>query len=89
MCHVSVGHLARLLEEEGIATVIIAVKAFEKRLEAMLPPRVLITRHPMGRPIGPPEDRKRQKLVIEAALELFETAETGGTIRELPEGYSI
>ena len=83
------GHLARLLEEEGIATVIIAVKAFEKRLEAMRSPRVLVTRHPMGRPIGPPDDRKHQRAVIEAALELFETAKTGGTIHELPGGYSI
>lgn len=68
---------------------IIAVKAFERRLQAMRPPRVLITRHPMGRPIGPPGDHTRQREVLQAALELFETAETVGTFRELPAMYSI
>jgi hypothetical protein len=81
---VSVGHIARLLEEAGIPTVIIAVKAFQKRLEAMHAPRVLITPHLMGRPLGRPGDRNHQRQVIEAALDLLETAAEAGAVREVP-----
>jgi hypothetical protein len=81
---VSVGHIARLLEEAGIPTVIIAVKAFQKRLEAMHAPRLLITPHLMGRPLGLPRDRVRQRQAIEAALDLLETAVEAGAVREVP-----
>ena len=87
MCHVSVGHLARVLEAEGIPTVMIGVKAFRPRLEAMQIPRLLITRHPMGRTLGAPGDSRRQRAVILAALDLLEKAEQDGTIVELPEPY--
>ncbi len=83
----SVGHLARLLEESGIATVIIAAIAFRRRLEALTPPRVLLTRHVMGRPIGPPSDRNRQQQVLTAAVKLLAEATGAGTIVELPELY--
>ncbi len=83
----SVGHLARLLEEAGIATVIIAVKAFRKRLQAMSPPRVLVTDHPMGRPVGAPGDSARQLRVVEAALDLFRRAGAVATFVEFPEPY--
>jgi hypothetical protein len=82
-----VGHLARLLEEAGIATVIIAAKAFRKRLEEMSPPRVLITNHPMGRPVGPPGDRDRQLRVVEAALDMFREAKAVGSFAELTDPY--
>ena len=79
MCHVSVGHLARLLEAAGIATVISAARAFRPRLEAMTPPRVLITPHLMGRPLGAPNDREAQQLAVLTALELLQDAKGGGT----------
>ena len=81
------GHLARLVEESGIATVIIAAKAFRKRLEALIPPRVLITRHVMGRPLGPPGDQRRQRQVLNAALQLLGEATEAGTFVELPQLY--
>ena len=80
----SVGHIARLLEEGGIPTVVIAVRAFKARLEMMTLPRLLLTPHPMGRPLGPPGDRKRQMETLRAALSLLERAEKGGTTLDLP-----
>jgi hypothetical protein len=79
----SVGHVARLLEEAGIPTVIIAVMAFRRRMEMMTLPRVLLTPHIMGRPIGYPGDRESQHQTLLAALRLFENADGVGTIEEL------
>jgi hypothetical protein len=76
------------LEDAGIGTIIIATIAFRKRLEAMKPPRVLLTRHPMGRPIGPPGNPERQSEVIQAALEVLQTAEAAGTVRVMPGFYT-
>ena len=87
MCHVSVGHVARLLEEGGIATVTIGIRAFRPRLEAMTLPRGLITPHLMGRTLGAPGDRYRQREAVVAALELLEAAEQPRTFVELPGAY--
>jgi hypothetical protein len=76
-----------LLEEAGIATVVIAVKAFRQRLQAMRLPRLLVTAFPMGRPLGPPGDATLQQRVVEAALQLLHTARAAGTIVEFPEPY--
>jgi len=78
-----VGHIARLLEAAGISTVVIATRVFRPRLEIMTLPRLLLTPHLMGRPLGSPGDAARQREVIIAALELLESAEQGGTIAEL------
>ncbi len=87
MCHVSVGHVARTVESAGIPTVAVYVKAFEKVAREMRLPRVLLTRHPVGRPLGAPGDRERQAAVVRAALELLETAPNGGVVREFGEPY--
>jgi len=84
VCHVSVGHVARLLEEAGIATVVIGVRAFGERLQAMTLPRVLVTPHLMGRPLGAPGDHKRQRLTVLTALTWLERAEQAGTMVDLP-----
>jgi hypothetical protein len=81
---VSVGHVARLLEEGGIPTVLIAVRAFQARLEMMTLPRVVITPNLMGRPLGPAGDRSRQRQTLEAALDLLGRAQKAGTIVGLP-----
>lgn len=83
------GHVARLLEADGIPTVVIAVKAFLLRLEPMKIPRLVITNHPMGRPLGAPGDRERQRAVLVAALNLLETATGGNTTVEFSEPYRI
>lgn len=81
----SVGHVARLLEEAGIATVIIAVNAFQPRMEMMTLPRVLQTPYLMGRPVGPPGNHHRQRDTILAALNLLENAKQTGTLSDMPE----
>ncbi|NQU63229.1 MAG: hypothetical protein HQ517_02940 [SAR324 cluster bacterium] len=83
----SVGHTARILEEKGIATVVIAVQTFEKSLKAMRLPRLLITPHPMGRPLGPPFNRGKQRSIIETALKLLDTSVEGGVISYIHEPY--
>ncbi|MDK1019660.1 MAG: hypothetical protein QGD89_09695 [Actinomycetota bacterium] len=83
----SVGHVARALEESGIPTVTVMVKAFEHRAREMTLPRTVIVRHPMGRPLGAAFDRVRQSEVVLASFQLIETASESGTIVELPHTY--
>ena len=78
------GHIARLLEAAGIATVIIAVRAFKDRLTAMTVPRTVISPHLMGRPLGMPGDHAKQRMLILTALDLLEKAQRVGAIVELP-----
>lgn len=65
------GHVARLLEGAGIATVIIASVPFKTRLEAMAVPRLVATPHLMGRPLGIPGDAAEQRRILETALQLL------------------
>ncbi len=83
----SVGHVARVVEEAGISTVVVLIRAFRHVTEEMKLPRTVITRHLMGRPLGGPGDGERQRHTILAALQLLEEAKQGGTIVELPELY--
>ena len=83
----SVGHVARLMEAAGIPTVIIAVGAFREQLAQMTIPRLVTTPHLMGRPLGAPGDRQRQRESILAALSLLESATQIGTIYDLPGTY--
>ena len=85
----SVGHVARALEEAGIATTTIMVEAFRHRAEELMIPRTLITRFPMGRPIGAPNDVERHLDVIRWSLDLLDTASEPGTIVTYPHPYRI
>ena len=78
----SVGHVARALEEAGIATVVIAVKSFKTRMRMMSLPRVLLTPEPTGRPLGSPFDDQLQIRIVKSALQLLETADGNGTISD-------
>lgn len=78
------GHIARLLEEGGIATVVIGVTAFRDRLAAMSLPRLVITPHLMGRPLGTPNDGRRQREILLAAFDLLANAQHGKTIVKSP-----
>ena len=80
----SVGHVARLLEEAGIATVIIASRVFETRMRMMSLPRVLLTPFLMGRPVGPPGNPDKQRASVLAALALLDSAQQAGTVESLP-----
>lgn len=79
------GHVARGFEEAGIATVTIQIRAFRHHAERMRLPRVVVTRHLMGRPLGAPHDLAGQRHVLQTALEQLDAAQAGGTIVELPE----
>jgi len=83
VCHVSVGHVARAIEESGTPTVVVMVKAFAHVAERMSLPRVVVTPHPMGRPFGAAGDVETQSEVLDAALDLLDRATNGGTILEV------
>jgi hypothetical protein len=80
----SVGHIARGLEEAGIPTVIIAVKSFRTRMEMMSLPRVLLTNNLLGRVLGNPFDEDSQKNILRQALSLLREATKNSTIAEQP-----
>ena len=83
----SVGHVARSFEEAGIPTVSVFVRSFRHVAELMKLPRTVVTRHPMGRPLGAPFDRERQRTIVEAALDLVDTATSGPAMVELTEAW--
>ena len=83
MCHVSVGHVARAVEDSGISTVGIFVRSFSHVASQMSLPRTVVTRHPMGRPLGAPFDHIRHREVVGAALDLLESATGVGSVVEL------
>ncbi len=69
------------MESIGISTVIIAMQAFQNRIEAMSVARLLLTHHLMGKPLGDPFDHAEHMRVVRAALSLLENAESVGTTR--------
>ncbi len=83
----SVGHLARHFEAEGIPTVSVYVRSFRHVAEEMKLSRTVVTRHPMGRPLGAPGDIARQEAVVRAALDLVESAASGPALVELEPPY--
>jgi D-proline reductase (dithiol) PrdB len=87
VCHVSVGHTARVFEEAGVSTVCVYIRAFRHQAELLKPPRTLITHHILGRTVGAPGAAERQREVVRAALGLLESAQEPPAIVELPEPY--
>ncbi|MEN8239288.1 MAG: hypothetical protein ABFR53_08825 [Actinomycetota bacterium] len=83
----SVGHVARAIEESGIPTVTIVTKAFAHRAHEMKHPRALVVKHLLGRSMGAAHDTERQSDVLNAALALFESASDNATIEEFPHAY--
>ncbi len=83
MCHGSVGLVSRALEEQGIPTVSVFIRAFAHVAGQLQVPRVLITPHLMGRTIGAVGDRRGQREVVDAALRLLVEARTPAAYREL------
>ena len=64
------GLVARALEMEGIATVVVAWNG--GRIRLVNPPRVLITRLERGLVFGHPGHDEQQRRVLTAALSLLE-----------------
>lgn len=89
MCHVSVGHVARAVEEAGIPTVTIMTRAFAHRSTEMMIPRSLVVNHPMGHSLGAAFDVERQSAVLSAALDLLESAPSKGTVAEFGQAFRL
>jgi len=75
------------MEAVGISTVCVFIRAFRHQAELVKPPRTLVTRHILGRTVGAPGDSERQRLVVENALQMLETATSPGTIEDMSELY--
>ena len=75
--------LGHYLEEEGIASVAIAL--VRPQAENTRPPRALWVPFELGRPIGPPSDAAFQKRVILAALGLLEARRQASLIVDFPD----
>ena len=58
-----------------------------EEIKAVCLPRVLLTDHPMGRPIGPPGKSNDHRMVLEAAVDMLESARHNGTIAHFQGGY--
>ena len=63
------------------------VEAFRHRAVELMAPRTLITRFPMGRPLGAPNDVERHLDVMRSAFDLLDTATEAGTIVNYPHPY--
>jgi hypothetical protein len=72
-----VSALGHYLEEEGIATV--AVALIRPQAENTKPPRALWVPFELGRPFGPPNDPEFQRRVLRRALDML--VEDGGPVR--------
>ncbi len=60
------------------------VMMYKEVAEKMTPPRVAHVRFPFGRPLGEPDNPDQQRVIIEDALRVLETATEPGTIVSLP-----
>ena len=75
------GVLAHVLEEAGIATVVLAsMRAVAERMNV---PRVLYCEFPLGRPLGVPDDAEFQHRVLGAAFDLL-NAPSGPVLVDYP-----
>ncbi|MYH72154.1 MAG: hypothetical protein F4153_06220 [Acidimicrobiia bacterium] len=74
--------LAHVLEEAGIATVVLA--SMRPVAERMNVPRVLYCEFPLGRPLGMPDNAAFQHEVLSAAFDLLEAPE-GPVLVDYPE----
>lgn len=83
----SVGHVARAIEESGVPTVTVMVKAFEHRARELRIPRTLIVKHPMGRPLGAAGDVTRHNEILDAAFDLASSATENGTVVEFSDSF--
>ncbi len=74
--------LAKFLEDEGLATALVAL--VRGQAERVAPPRALWVTFPLGRPFGVPDDAAFQTRVLRATLALLDRAE-GPVLEDFPE----
>ena len=82
VCHQSVSLAARLLEQAGIATVVMGCAS--DIVEHVGVPRFLFSDFPLGNASGRPHDVESQAFTLELALELLETAPGSRTTVQSP-----
>jgi D-proline reductase (dithiol) PrdB len=82
VCHQTVSLVARYLEENGIATVVIG--SARDIVEECGVPRFLFTDFPLGNPCGRPGDEEMQRAILELALDLLEKAWSPRTTVQTP-----
>jgi D-proline reductase (dithiol) PrdB len=82
VCHQSVSLCARLLEEAGIATVVMGCA--KDIVEYVGVPRLLFSDFPLGNAAGKPHDPASQAATLELALALLETAPAPRTTVQSP-----
>jgi len=71
-----------VIEQVGIPTV--DVMMYGEMAAKVKPPRVAHVRFPFGRPLGEPGNADQQRVIIEDALRILETATEPGTVVSLP-----
>jgi hypothetical protein len=80
--HQTVGLVARVIEEQGIPTVLVSTG---RDLTAQVrPPRSVFVNFPMGNPFGRPFDAAMQRRILRDALQLAATAGQPGVLLDLP-----
>jgi hypothetical protein len=77
---VSVGHTARVLEANGISTVVIYIRAFRHQAQHLAVPRTVVTSNLLGRTVGRVGDIEGQRAVVRAAVRLLAEAQAPGVI---------
>ena len=82
VCHQTTSLAARMLEENGIATVVMGCA--KDIVERVGVPRFLFSDFPLGNAAGKPRDRESQALTLELALRLLETARAPRTTEQSP-----
>jgi D-proline reductase (dithiol) PrdB len=80
--HQTAGLVARVVEEAGIATVVVATGRDLTR--QVMPPRAVFVNFPMGNPFGRPGDVELQTRILEDALTLAASDCAPGTLVDLP-----
>ena len=86
VCHQSVSLAARVLENAGIATVIMGCA--RDIVEHVGVPRLLFSDFPLGNSAGRPHDRESQTVTLELALRLLETATAARSTLQSPLRWS-
>ena len=82
VCHQTLSLAARMLEENGIATVVMGCA--KDIVEYVGVPRFLFSDFPLGNPAGRPKDFPSQAFTLDLALKLLETAPAARTTVQSP-----
>lgn len=86
VCHQTVSLVARHLEANGIATVVMGCA--KDIVEHVAAPRFLFSDFPLGNSAGRPHDRDSQELTIELAMDVLEGAPAARTTVQSPLRWS-